>query len=617
MKTINWIKENTFLILLLVISFVFRIYKLDFQSPWIDELFTMINSSSEKSFIEIYQLLKVDVHPPLYYYIVNVFFHIFGDSSFVARFVSVLFGVGGLLALYYLAKELFNKKTIGIIAVLLLTINHFHIYYSQEARMYTMLFFTSIMSFIFLIKFIKKPTLKTALLHSLFATLMIYTHFFALFTLFSQYLILLFFIIKPYKTTSKKFFLYTLFSGIIIVIIYIPAIFIFLGTSNRTSFWIARPEIDVYTAMFKEFFGFSEIVIMIAIIGILFFLFKLFQQNEKKTFSLEPKKEKEVFSFFVLFMWIFITLFVPFLLSFINLPMIVSRYFINIIPPLILLVAAGIYNIKNSVIKLTLISIFVLFSFADLIGVKNYYNGIHKTQFREVSQFIINHHKKNEKILSSFEYYFSYYVRAEKGNKITNTSLNQYVEKIINGEEQMEPFWYVDTNNPQDKITDKTNLILDSLFVIDENITLFDAYAKHYHDKKTFKPNINFSKYKPYKDRNGDDINFSVEIFNETKETVELSGWAYFYEQSMQNTKIYLALVNETDEIILNPEKVNRDDVTSYFKSQFDLSRSGFKIKFYKKSYQIGNYKLALYLYDDKTKKESLVLTDKIINIYQ
>ena len=112
--------------------------------------------------------------------------------------------------------------------------------------------------------------------------------------------------------------------------------------------------------MFKEFFGFSEIVIMIAIIGILFFLFKLFQQNEKKTFSLEPKKEKEVFSFFVLFMWIFITLFVPFLLSFINLPMIVSRYFINIIPPLILLVAAGIYNIKNSVIKLTLISIFVL-----------------------------------------------------------------------------------------------------------------------------------------------------------------------------------------------------------------------------------------------------------------
>ena len=181
----------------------------------------------------------------------------------------------------------------------------------------------------------------------------------------------------------------------------------------------------------------------------------------------------------------------------------------------------------------------------------------------------------------------------------------------------MEPFWYVDTNNPQDKITDKTNLILDSLFVIDENITLFDAYAKHYHDKKTFKPNINFSKYKPYKDRNGDDINFSVEIFNETKETVELSGWAYFYEQSMQNTKIYLALVNETDEIILNPEKVNRDDVTSYFKSQFDLSRSGFKIKFYKKSYQIGNYKLALYLYDDKTKKESLVLTDKIINIYQ
>lgn len=611
MKILTWIKNNSLLLLLILIGAFIRFYKLDFQSAWGDELFTMINSSSEKSSGEIFEILKADVHPPLYYYIVHFFYLIFGDSSLIARIVSVLFGIAGMFSVYYLSKELLNKK-VGIIAVALLVFNYFHIYYSQEARMYSMLFFTTTISFLFLIKFIKKPTLKSAIVHSIFASLMINTHFFALFTLFAQYLILLYFVIKPYETTSNKILKYSFISGIITVILYIPALIIFFQASGRTSFWIAIPERDVYTVMFKEFFGFSETAIFISLIAMLFFFLKLFQRKEIEKFKLNPEKEKQVFTFFILFIWILITLIIPLIISFINLPMIVSRYFINIVPALLILIAAGIYYIKNNLVKLTIISIFLLFSFTDLVIVNGYFKRIFKTQYREVSEYVMQKHTNEDEILSSFEYYFSYFLKKEDKHEVKKVNLNEHANSLLSlPKEKLKSFWYVDINNTPDLPTENTKVILDSLFVVDDNITLLDCYAKHYHVKSTYKPKIDLSKFKPFKERNGNDVNFSVEIFSEEDKKIEVSGWIYLNAQEATNSKIYLLLIKDNVEIILNNENIHRGDVTSYFKSKYDISNSGFKTTILKNNFEKGSYKLAIYIVDDKNKKESFVLTDK------
>jgi mannosyltransferase len=612
MKIINWCKENYILLSLILLSFLFRIYKLNFQSPWGDELFTLINSHSNKSLGDIFNALKGDVHPPLYYYIVHFFLEIFGDTAYVARFVSILFGVGGMVVLYYLGKELFNKK-VALTAVLLLVVNHFHIYYSQEARMYTMLFFTTTLSFLFLIRFIKTSTLKSALLYSITTVLLVNTHFYSLFALFAQYLILLYFILKPYNTTSTKLFTYTFISGVITGISFIPSIVIFLSTSGIKSFWIKAPERDVFTSMFKEFFGFSEIAIFIAIVGLLYFLFKTFNEDDIKDHKIDPEKDKPVFAFYILFVWLFTLILIPFVLSYVHLPMIVSRYFINILPPIFLIIAAGITYIKNSVIRATLLSLFVLFSFTDLINVRDYYGRVMKTQYREVSDFVKANRKNNEKVLSSFEYYFSYYLKKDENNEVTNSSLNQYVNRLEANQEKPESFWYVDISTIQDPATEHTLMVLDSLYIVDENIALFDSYAKHYQNKATYKPKVDLSKFKPYKERNGDEVNYSFEIVNDKGAFIEVSGWGYFNGQSMQDAKLFIVLINDQQEIIVTPESVNRTDVTSYFKSEFDLAKSGFKKDINKKDLQPGNYKLALYLVDPVSKKEALVISDKVI----
>lgn len=614
MKIITWIKENYFLSALLLFSFLFRMFRLDYQSPWGDELFTLIASHSDKSLKDIFMVLKGDVHPPLYYYIVHFFLEIFGDSVYVARFVSVLFGVGGLATLYVLGKELFNKN-VGTIAVLLLVINHFNIYYSQEARMYTMLFFTTTLSFLYLVRYLKNPTLKAALWYSATTVLLVNTHFYALFALFSQYIIILYFLVKPYNTTSQKFFINSLISGVITLVSFIPSIVIFLSTSGKSSFWITAPERDVYTAMFKEFFGFSEVAIIIAVIVILFFLFKTFNEEQTDTKKIDPVNDRPLFAFCVLFTWIFVTILIPFVLSYIHLPMIVSRYFINILPPLFLFFAAGISYIKSNTIRFGLLSIFVVYSFSDMVFVKHFYNSIMKTQYREVSEFVKQKHKKDEKILSAFEYYFAYFLRKEDNNEVTNSSLNQYVARLESGQEKPGSFWYVDIGTSNDPDTDHTKAVLDSLYVVDENIALVDAFAKHYQDKATYKPNVNLDKFKPFKkDRQGDEINFAVEVFNDKGATVEVSGWIYFTGQSMDNAKIFMVLLNDQNQEVITPEAINRTDVTSYFKSSFDLAKSGFKKEISKAGLAPGTYKLALYVTDPSTKKESLVIVaDKTI----
>lgn len=614
MKIITWIKANYILVGIILLSFILRIYKLDFQSPWGDEIFTLVFSHSDKSFGEVFEVLKGDVHPPLYYYLIHFFLEIFGDSIYVARFVSLLFGVSGIVVLYYLGKEIFNKN-VALIAVGLLSINQFDIYYSQDARMYTMLFFSTSLSFLFLIRYLKTPTLKSALLYSLTTALLVNTHFYALFALCSQYLIILYFIIKPYGTTGKKVFFHALISGVITLISFIPSLVIFLSTKGIKSFWIPVPERDVYTAMFKEFFGFSEIAIIIGIVGILYFLFKIFNEEDTVNYKINPVTDKSVFAFQILFIWIFICILIPFLLSYAHLPMIVSRYFINVLPPVVLLIAAGISYIKNSSIKVTLISIFILFSFTDLVFVKNYYNKNTKTQFREASIFVKEHYKNNEKIYSTFDFFFSYYLRPEENYKVIKASLNEVAYGISDGNKKPESFWYV---NPlyfdfPDKDSESTLALLDSLYVVDEKFELFDAVAKHYHTRADYKPTKGIEQFKPYKDRNGAGAEFSFEVVKDLGRTVDIYGWAYLHDQSMEKSKISVVLINDKKDITLDTESVIREDVTEYFKSKYDLSNSGFATKIDKSKLEAGTYKLALYIIDPVTKKEALVLSDKVI----
>jgi hypothetical protein len=117
-----------------------RFFKLDFQSPWVDEIYTLMDTNPAHSVWQsVHQAIVNEGHPPLYFFVVTIWNKVLGSSTENVRYLSALLGVGSLVLIYRLGKDLSGKET-GLLAALLLAANHSHIYYSQEARSYTLSF---------------------------------------------------------------------------------------------------------------------------------------------------------------------------------------------------------------------------------------------------------------------------------------------------------------------------------------------------------------------------------------------------------------------------------------------------------------------------------------------
>jgi hypothetical protein len=616
MKLIQRIKENKSLVTILIIGTILRFYRVDFQSVWLDEIHTLNEASPNLSLAELYNsLLIAEPHPPLYFILVHYLFIVFGYTTFVLRFFSATLGVMGILAIYFLGKEMISKK-VGLIAAILLTVNPFHLNYSQDGRMYALLFLTTTISFMFLIKFIKKPVLKSAILYGLFSAFMIYSHFFALFALFAQYLILLYFLVFPTLITRIQFFKYCLIAAIITIVLYLPTYSLILKTSEMTSIWIQMPTSDAFTQIFKDFFGQSEMVLFLITPVLLLMFLKLFTQDESSSLTINPKDSKLIFSSFILLVWIFTTLFLPLVRTYISLPMIINRYFINILPAILILIAIGISYITNKSLQVFVLSLFFIFSINDIVIVKRYYTSVNKSQFREVSEYIIQNNTQKDPVVSSLGWYFPFFLNNEKvKNIIIEKSLDDYINEMAQDSTKRKSFWYTDGHNRPYKVIESTQKYLDDNFEIDYNIDLYDNWTKHYVLKGTKSTIVTDVNKKELLKTYGNTIKCGIDSFKIDAGKIYVNGWASFEKQSSSNSKINLVLKSDKEEIImLKFNSTFRNDVTVAFKNEYNLDNSGFESITDCSDLPSGKYQLGILIIDKSTKKEGYVLTEKYIN---
>ena len=77
-------------------------------------------------------------HPPLYYVLAKVWVDLWGDSVFALRTLSVVFSALGLLAMYWLMRELTASRRAAALALLFISMSPLFILYGQEAREYAL-----------------------------------------------------------------------------------------------------------------------------------------------------------------------------------------------------------------------------------------------------------------------------------------------------------------------------------------------------------------------------------------------------------------------------------------------------------------------------------------------
>ncbi len=131
------------LLILIILGFWLRVHNLDAFSFWTDEGLTPERSGYPvpvilRNIILIQNVVTTDTHPPLYYLIIHATRPLLGLSDFAFRYPSVLFGVLLIPLIYQLGRRL-GGPAVGLLVALLAAANPLQVYYSQEARMYTLL----------------------------------------------------------------------------------------------------------------------------------------------------------------------------------------------------------------------------------------------------------------------------------------------------------------------------------------------------------------------------------------------------------------------------------------------------------------------------------------------
>ena len=211
------------LLLITLLGLGLRLYRLDAQSLWYDEGFSVY--LARMGLDEITARTAADIQPPLYYYLLHGWIKLWGDGEPALRSLSVLFGVLTVPLMYAVAWQLMRSRLAGLLAALLVAVSPLHVWYGQETRMYTLLTFLCLLASYFLLRVVEaEKKWQIAILwaaYTLTSITALYTHYFAFAILaFQAVYVLVVFAARGFRPAHLV--LGGLASGAVIIICYLP-----------------------------------------------------------------------------------------------------------------------------------------------------------------------------------------------------------------------------------------------------------------------------------------------------------------------------------------------------------------------------------------------------------
>jgi uncharacterized membrane protein len=135
---------NILLIALLALGL--RLHLLGEQSLWRDEIASVALARLPLS--QIWGVWMVhETNPPFYYTLLHVWIRLFGEGEFAVRSLSALIGAAAVVCAGVLGRKL-KSEQVGVIAALLMAVSALQVFYSQEARGYTLAATAALLSLI-------------------------------------------------------------------------------------------------------------------------------------------------------------------------------------------------------------------------------------------------------------------------------------------------------------------------------------------------------------------------------------------------------------------------------------------------------------------------------------
>ncbi len=144
------ISESAWALLIVLLAFALRVYRLGAQAIWWDESLSVYRATHDlgtilANTILIQNVVTHDLQPPLYFFILHFLVGAFGLSEYALRILSVFANVATVPLLYALARR-WLAPSAGALAALLGALSPFYVWYAQEARPYALVLFWSLLA---------------------------------------------------------------------------------------------------------------------------------------------------------------------------------------------------------------------------------------------------------------------------------------------------------------------------------------------------------------------------------------------------------------------------------------------------------------------------------------
>ena len=286
--------------LIILIGILIRYYYFIGVDAWFDEWNILYTADPTVSNEETWKRYFGDrgdhflpeYYPPLYAFLLKTFFSTFGYYIENARFVSLIFGSGTLILVFYLTKFFTNLQN-SLIATILVSLNLFLIWQSSEIRPHSFVIFFSLLSIIFFLKLLDETNPQNrivSILYILFSVILVSSWPFALIIFFGKFIYLFHeFII------NKKKNIYIFSCIIVSLVIYVVLNYEYLlyhlsRDEHYTKLYLGF----FYSYHFRSFFG----SIILGAIFLVLFAYLILSNLKTIFFKLDkiikPNKSKKI-----------------------------------------------------------------------------------------------------------------------------------------------------------------------------------------------------------------------------------------------------------------------------------------------------------------------------------
>ena len=156
---------------------------------WFDEMVTLVESARLPIAEIVTHFPNVNVHP-LYSVLAHVSLASFGESAWALRLPACLFGIGSVVMTYVLGVRVLTRAEAWASATIL-AVSYQHIWFSQNARGYTLMGFFALLSTYYLFRAADTRQTRDYVIYALACAAGVYTHLTMAFVVAGHVLVIL------------------------------------------------------------------------------------------------------------------------------------------------------------------------------------------------------------------------------------------------------------------------------------------------------------------------------------------------------------------------------------------------------------------------------------------